>query len=98
MKLPKQFQLFGKTIDIVEVDNLIQRSDADGLCDYRLGQISIQTNKNGWQRKEDQIEQALWHEITHAIFDAIGEDKLKEDERLVDLFSSALHQVIKTLK
>jgi hypothetical protein len=36
------------------------------------------------------------HELEHAIFEAIGRDKLSHDETLVDLHAGALHQFLKS--
>lgn len=104
MKFPKQFQLFGKTIDIIEDKNLYQNTNDEtgegslGECDYNKGIIRIQPNTEGIIRKDDQLEHTLWHEITHSILFSIGREKLNKNEQFVDLLSSALHQVIKTLK
>ncbi len=45
---------------------------------------------------KEEKESTYYHEVTHAIFEAIGREDLSNNEHLVDQFSRALHQVIKT--
>lgn len=47
---------------------------------------------------EERKEQTFYHELTHAILDAIGEDDLNCNEQFVDAFSNVLYQAIKTMK
>lgn len=56
------------------------------------GLILIAANCNGKELPKDSIEQTLYHEVTHAILDELGYNKLSSDEKFVQGFSLLLHQ------
>jgi len=49
-------------------------------------------------RPEDTLAITYYHELVHAIFEALGKDELCNDEGLVDSFAGLLWQSIKTAK
>jgi hypothetical protein len=98
MKIPKSFKLAGQTIDVEMSSSLTRTDDVDGQYYPMVNKIVIQDNKDGCPRTKDQLGHTFCHELTHAILNTMGEKKLFEDERFVDLFAHFLYQSIKTKK
>ena len=98
IKIPKEFQIFGETITVESNDALTYKEGLKGMTLYRENRIVLQLNNEGASIPQDSIEQTFFHEMLHFVLDKIKEDELREDEKLVDLISSALHQVFKTAK
>jgi len=92
-KRPTTFDIFGRTFTIKYTEDLIQHDSCYGLWRPDKGEVTIQTNLD--RGLEDHT---LWHELTHAILDSIGNEELSKNEVFVDLFGAALHQVVKTLR
>lgn len=91
-QVPKEFQLLGRTYKIsqpVKVDS----EKSLGECKSDMGIIRVRRNL-----KKELKEHTFLHEVTHAILDSLGYDKLSNDEKFVDSFSGALYQVLKTMK
>lgn len=97
MKIPKQFELFGRTIHVEYQDDLARISDALGRSDYSTDTITLQNAAPGYQRSLAQIEQTFFHEMVHFILQGMN-SKLQDDENFIDLFASCLHQVLVTSK
>lgn len=96
MVIPKSFQLAGQTINIEFSKTLVRVDDADGQFYPMLNKIAIQEQVDGCPRTDDQLGHTFCHELTHAILDTMGEKKLFDDEKFVDLFGHLLYQVFKT--
>lgn len=98
IKIPKQFQLFGMTISVEFNNEKCKDHNAFGISYTGSCKIYL-TNKdeNGLIPKE-KIEKVFFHELTHFIFNSIYEFDLDENEKLVNLFGSLLHQFLKTSK
>ncbi len=98
LTIPVEFELFGQTVEIIWDKELNNRDNANGLANYRYSRIELQPNTDTIKITDEMIEQTYLHEVTHFILDAIGEDELRSNEKFVDTFSKALHQVLKTSK
>ena len=95
MSLPCEFQLMGNTVKIRLVKKLIAH-DGDGLDGHWIPDNNlIEVNSSNC---EDNQNATLWHEVTHAICDCIGEEEISKNERFVEAFGQALNQVMKTLR
>ena len=100
MQIPKRFKLFGQTIN-VEFDPLLTNErDWVGAASYRTSKISIQPDSPQTPRNPEQIGQTFCHELMHYLLYAAnakeGDKWLHQDEVLVDLLGSLLHQALTT--
>lgn len=98
-RIPSSFMLFGETIKVVFKKDLIDREDIVGAACYRQNRIELQDIKQeAYNRPESQMEVTFLHELVHFILWSLGEDEFRKDEKLVNLISRALHQVLTTMK
>lgn len=91
MKIPKSFALHGHTYSVTIVPASHWKIE-DAVAVY----ISTERRIEILKRRKELMEQAFMHELMHAVFDAMGEDKLFRNERVVDLTASLLHQAFTT--
>lgn len=98
MKIPKQFELFGQTINVEYTDKLVSDRDSIGLAIYRENRILLQKATDGIIRTKEMIEQTFLHELFHFILFEAGEVELMDNEKFVDIISSLFHQFLKTSK
>jgi len=100
MKIPKRFQLFGRTISVHYDPHLLRDKNALGLASYDNDTITIQPNTAATQRPREQIEHVYLHELVHhLLLHAAGcadQPPLHEREDLVDRLSGLLHQALTT--
>ncbi len=96
--IPKSFTIFAHKFNVKYSDNLIQREGAVGIYRHSKNEITVQNNIKGSNIMESRQEQTYFHELVHCIFDQIGEDELCNNEKLVDMFSQALHQALTSSK
>lgn len=91
IRIPKSFQIFGKTYT-VEYDNKLRRNiDAVGSCCPRQNKIVLEPDQI-----KQRLEHCFIHEAVHAILSELNEDELYHNEKFVDTFAAALHQVLQT--
>ena len=93
LKIPKEFSLFGEKHKVKRV-KLIDKGKS--LGEWNPDNNTIKLSTQG--RSLDSIEQAFYHEIVHCILDHLSYEHLSNDEKFVDTFSKALHQILKTAK
>ena len=93
MKIPLSFQLFGQTIWVEMLDRLLENDDCVGQALYRKNLIQLQCSN----RPTTNIEVTFCHEIVHWIFFVLSEDKLRQNEQLVDQIGRLLHQALSTM-
>lgn len=91
-KIPKTFQIFGKTITVKQPWK-VDREDSRGEWLYEKAVIKLRRSLN-----IEEKEVVFWHETVHSILDTLEYNDLSNDERFVERFSKALHQVLKTAK
>ena len=90
MKIPGSFQLLGKSYSVrIIPEREWTESETWGVCSPEKRQIII---KGGLSRET--TEHVYLHEVTHAILDAMGRDRLYADESFVDLLSGLFHQAL----
>lgn len=87
--IPTEFSILGIKYKIEYAREL---ADKLGVCDYNKAKITLLDDN----LSSDLMEQTFWHEVVHVILDSIGEKELSDNEILVNKFSGALHQIIKT--
>ena len=91
-KIPKKFQLFANTIDVVVDNDTTNNESALGLSDYTNSLISLCDNYKGAKLNEGTVVDTFYHEKVHMILDAMNDHKLSRNERFVDVFSKLLRQ------
>jgi len=91
MRIPKTFMLGGQTITVETKDKIDNNPDIDGQAMYSAGKILILSKLKG-----DYRDFVFIHELIHHILNSMNEDKLKKNEKFVDLFATFLHQYMKT--
>jgi len=91
MKIPKTFKLYGLkyTVKIADAE-MMAVFGRIGLANPAQGAITI---SDGIEKTLQ--EQAFYHELVHAILDAMGHE-LYDDEVFVQTFSALLHQAVAT--
>ncbi len=97
-KIPKQYELFGKTYKIVFNKTLIQDNDNCGECHYRTCRVMLQPPTAGLDIPTEKIEAVFFHELVHSILFELGENDLNANEKLVDGIGKLLHQFTKSAK
>jgi len=83
----KSFKLGAVTWNVNFNDDRTSSQDALGLCSYVEASIYVAVQK-----------QTMYHEVIHAMLDAIGYNELGEDEKFVNSMGTLLHQFIETKK
>lgn len=94
MKIPKQFQLAGQTIDVVPVSGLVTSTMHLGECEYQLNRIKLHLG----DIPRTHMEQNFCHELVHYILYMMGEDEANSSEKFVDNFAHYLHQFMNSQK
>lgn len=94
--IPDRFKLFGETVEVVYDKELNNQDSSNGMANYRYSRIELQPSTDAIPRTPESMEHSYLHEVTHFILNAIGEEELRDNEKFVELFSRALHQVLTT--
>lgn len=93
MKIPESFTLLGHPFTVHVIPPIQWKlKDCVGLYQPAEHRIFIRAGKQSLR------EHTFFHELTHAILDAMGKHALYEDEEFVDAFAGMLHQIMKTAK
>lgn len=93
----KSFKLGAVNWDIEINDKKTAGAEALGLCSYIEARIYIAENARGKVVNKEVQEQTLYHEVIHAMLDAIGYDEIGEDEKFVNSMGTLLHQFVRTV-
>ena len=94
MNIPKSFMLAGQNITVVLIPDLYEKRNIVGEALYFQQKIILDTGSCS----QEQVEQNFLHELMHWIFFVMNEDKLRNDEKIVDVIAHFLHQMHKTTK
>lgn len=94
----KSFKLGAVTWDVNFNNDRTASQDALGLCSYVEASIYVAEKARGKLVDLEVQEQTVYHEVIHAMLDAIGYNELGEDEKFVNSMGTLLHQFIKTKK
>ena len=102
-KIPKRFKLFGKTIEVKQVNDLSARQDLTGIGHLKTHEIVVQKNCDGYAIKDDDVAINFLHEVAHFwMYDM--EFKLEDgtycyrNEQFCNLLSLCLHQFLTTME
>jgi len=91
-QIPSRITLAGIPIDIVIDDTFAQKHNCAGQSCYQSQTIHLDTKIT----PRESAEQTLIHEILHWCFYILGEDELRNNERIVDSLAHLLYQAFKT--
>lgn len=91
MNIPSTFKIAGQKWSVVYDNDLLAKDGEYGHCHEVTNTITLQTP--GPIPKE-RVEATFLHELLHAIFHELGYDTLTNDEKLVNSFSTLLHQAL----
>lgn len=92
MKIPKSFQLFATTVDVVFDNTKLSYDSNFGECSYSNAQIILCDEYKGGNLPESTIIDTFYHEKIHMILDAMGEHELSRNEKFVEVFARLLRQ------
>ena len=92
----KSFKLGAVTWNVYFNDDRTSSQDALGLCSYVEASIYIAEKAKGKKVDLEVQKQTMYHEVIHAMLDAIGYNELDEDEKFVNSMGTLLHQFIET--
>jgi len=95
-ELPSKFTLGGIEWEIKFNEKELSKNGAYGQMWFTSSLINLTKTHNGEDLKIDNIEQTLYHEVTHAILNTLGEHELSDNEEFVQKFSLLLHQFEKS--
>ena len=90
MRIPREFELQGRTIRIVLSDDL-ESEDCYGKWESARERITLDATA-----PKDIRVHSLWHEFLHAALEACGREDLSNDERFVDTLAGYVHQMLKS--
>ncbi len=96
MKIPRRFKVFGQTINVEQVPNLLHTEGNYGEANHRLGVIKIHCGGDNAEIPRSSIEQTFLHEVVHVILSQMNEGELCNNEQFVDVFAALLHQALTT--
>lgn len=88
MQIPKSFKLCGLTINVVRDNTMVANKHCIGEARYAAQEILIDTEA----ASKELTEQSFLHELLHWCFYVLGEEELRDNERLVDTLAHLLYQ------
>jgi hypothetical protein len=113
-RIPREFTLFGHQYVVLIEEDLFEKENCYGIADDDLKRIRIQKkkrvfkldgfDKNKKRKKvfveltDEVIIETFYHELSHIILDAIGEEKLSHNEKLVNMIGKSLLEIYLTSK
>lgn len=92
--IPGQFSLGGRLVTIQIEDDMMAEEDLLGQAVYRQGLIRLQAVTP--KHTQDAQTQTFCHELIHWLFYSAGRSNLNDDEALVDVLGTFLHQFMVT--
>jgi len=92
MQIPKRFKLMGIPVRVIPDTTLSKQKGVLGEARYSEQAILLDTEASS----KESTEQAFLHELVHWIFFLLGEDDLRNNERLVDTIAHLFYQYLET--
>jgi hypothetical protein len=103
LNIPKNFILLGHKYSVVIKKDLFETEGCYGNADEDLKLIQLQdmgtvtrryeengkTFETSMDITEEMVIETFFHEVMHIIFDAMGEEELSENEKLVNILGKA---------
>lgn len=94
MKIPRSFCLHGKTYRVHIVAHS-KWKEPDAVAFFRSTDCTIHIDG---ELEDERRGHAFCHELAHAILHAMGETRLYENEKFIDLLGALLHQAWTSFK
>lgn len=105
--IPKEFTLFGHKYTVRLEKDLLEKENCYGNADEDMKLIRLQDVGKAMRRYEEdgktydtEIEitentliETFFHEVTHIILDATGEDSLSENEKFVNIVAKSMLEI-----
>ncbi len=102
-RIPSQFTLFGHKYVVVFVPDLFEKENCYGTADEDLKLIKLQPAGVVTKRYEENgatiespmtitnevVVETFFHEVTHIILDALGEEEHSQNEKFVNMMGKA---------
>jgi predicted SprT family Zn-dependent metalloprotease len=107
LKIPKSFNLLGRTIQVVDDPKLMQERSWVGSANYELDVISLQPNSESYQVSEAKLQQTFCHELAHFLLYYAGAainhemksgEYIHKNEEFVDLLGSLIQQALSSME
>lgn len=103
INIPKEFTLFGHKYNVVIKNDLFETDGCYGDADEDLKQIRLQDVGEASRKNcgdvdmpdikvkitENAVIETYFHEVTHIILDALGEEELSQNEKFVNMMGKA---------
>ncbi len=98
MRIPSRFNLLGREIQVVFDNKTCGDRKCLGSAYLDFDKILLADEKEGIKLPSSLIEHTFVHEALHHFLNALGEDKLGDNEKFVDILSGMIHQMLTTSK
>jgi len=90
--IPKQFKLFGSTIEVIFDNKYCNNKNLYGEASYSENKIILSNVDGVDDLSPDRVLDTYYHEKVHLILDSMGEADLSKNEKFVEIFSKLLRQ------
>lgn len=94
--IPESFKLNSIKIVVIVDDDYCNSYGYHGEADFTEKAITLCNRFKGKKLTKKEREHTYYHELVHMILDSMGHDRLKFDEKFVDLFAQRLYEYEKT--
>lgn len=98
LRIPSRYTLLGQTIQVAMDKSLMATHDARGMYSPIPYIVMLHPQDVAVGHFQQSVEQTFCHELTHSILHMMGEQKLYDNEKFVDLFGHLLHQALTTME
>lgn len=103
-RVPKQIELFGRTIKTLDETERLTQSRNYGEARYGVNEIALNTKINGNPVTKDELKATYLHELLHFILNFTGYEMIIRDggridlEQFIELVAAGIYQYEKTAK
>lgn len=92
--IPSEFEMMGHTIEVQMSETLVEDTGAYGISHFTKNLIVLQTPTR--EVSMSFIVQTFFHEVAHFIMFYMGEHKLNDNEKFIDVLGNCIYQVMRT--
>ena len=96
MKIPTKFKVYDSEVKVILSPDLIKDFQCSGQYFDSSSTIKLQTVNEVFDIYNQEI--SFVHELIHCLLESIGEYKLSQNEKFVELFARVLKQAINTME
>lgn len=101
-RIPKQVDLFGRTIKTLDETEKLTLSRNYGEARYGVNEIALNTNISGKRVSDDELKSTYLHELLHFILNFTGYEMIIREggridlEQFIELVASGIYQYEKS--